>query len=421
MSILSRCKSLGRVRTHLVAFALGLLVSTLSADAFAGSCLHSSGPYYVGVPVHVLFGTCDDNPGAEPYTISWGDGTATTGSVHGFKFYRTSPCPIHRVFGTHTYSTAVSGISIVGELDDAIAVLRRPSTFSPPPPPPPPPPSQPPPSPPATLLPPPTFNVQGLWWNAPAGSESGWGISLAHQGDTVFAFWFTYDVAGRSWWLVMTARRSDTNTYTGVLYQTQGPSFAAVPFNPAMVTSSAVGTGTLAFSDARNGTFTYNVDGVNQTKAITRQVFGTPPTCIPSALSNLALATNFQDLWWAAPARSESGWSISLSHQGDNIFATWATYDVDGLPLWLSALAQRQGLSNIYNGTIYRTAGPRFDAFDAAALGMNSVGTATFTFLDGNLGTFAYTTTGGGALPAVTQTKWITRFLFGDTGGTVCQ
>ncbi len=34
-------------------------------------------------------------------------------------------------------------------------------------------------------------NYQGLWWNAPAGSESGWGINFAHQGDTLFATWFT--------------------------------------------------------------------------------------------------------------------------------------------------------------------------------------------------------------------------------------
>jgi hypothetical protein len=38
-------------------------------------------------------------------------------------------------------------------------------------------------------------NYQGIWWNA---SESGWGINLAHQGDTVFASWFTYDTAGKA-------------------------------------------------------------------------------------------------------------------------------------------------------------------------------------------------------------------------------
>ena len=44
-------------------------------------------------------------------------------------------------------------------------------------------------------------NYQGLWWAAPAGRESGWGIDLAHQGDVIFASWFTYDASGKGLWL----------------------------------------------------------------------------------------------------------------------------------------------------------------------------------------------------------------------------
>ena len=36
-------------------------------------------------------------------------------------------------------------------------------------------------------------NYGGLWYNAPAESEAGWGINFAHQGDVIFATWFTYD------------------------------------------------------------------------------------------------------------------------------------------------------------------------------------------------------------------------------------
>ncbi|HEX4782635.1 MAG TPA: hypothetical protein VH301_17895, partial [Usitatibacter sp.] len=36
------------------------------------------------------------------------------------------------------------------------------------------------------------FNVQGLWWRSPAGSESGWGVNITHQSNTLFATWFTY-------------------------------------------------------------------------------------------------------------------------------------------------------------------------------------------------------------------------------------
>ena len=44
-----------------------------------------------------------------------------------------------------------------------------------------------------------TLNVDGLWWNSPGGSESGW-ENFAHQGDIVFATWLTYDLTGKALW-----------------------------------------------------------------------------------------------------------------------------------------------------------------------------------------------------------------------------
>jgi hypothetical protein len=80
--------------------------------------------------------------------------------------------------------------------------------------------------------------------------------------------------------------------------QVTGPAFDAVPFpplgSPGGATGSTVGTGTLSFSDANNGTFSYTVNGVSQTKAITRQAFGPIPVCTFGAQANLALATNYQ-------------------------------------------------------------------------------------------------------------------------------
>jgi hypothetical protein len=39
-----------------------------------------------------------------------------------------------------------------------------------------------------------------------------------------------------------------------------------------------VGTASFSFVDADNGTFTYTVNGVTQTKSITRDVYATPKT-----------------------------------------------------------------------------------------------------------------------------------------------
>jgi hypothetical protein len=257
-------------------------------------------------------------------------------------------------------------------------------------------------------------NYEGLWWAAPAASESGWGINFAHQGDIIFASWFTYDLTGKGLWLVMTAPKTATGVYSGALYTTTGPAFSAMPFNPTQVMATQVGTGTITFSDANDATFAYTVNGVSQTKAITREVFGTLPVCA-TATGSLAAATNYQDLWWAAPAASESGWGINLTHEGDTIFATWFTYDVDRSPLWLVVTAPKTA-PGVYSGTLYRTTGPAFNAvpFNPANVKATAVGTATFTFSDGNNATFAYTVNG------VSQAKAITREIFHNPG-TVCQ
>lgn len=258
-------------------------------------------------------------------------------------------------------------------------------------------------------------NYQGLWWASPPGSESGWGINFAHQGDIIFATWFTYDAAGKAWWLSMTASKTGASTYAGDLLTTHGPAFSATPFDPNAVTHATVGHGTLTFTDLNTAQFSYTVNGIAQVKTLTRELFGTAPVCAFGAQPNLALATNYQDLWWAAPAGIESGWGINLTEQSNEIFGTWFTYDTDGSPLWLSVLATNTA-PGVYSGSLIRTHGPAFSAvpFDPAQVTATPAGTATFTFQDGAHATFAYTVNG------VSQAKAITREVF-VSPGTYCQ
>jgi serine protease len=266
-------------------------------------------------------------------------------------------------------------------------------------------------------------NYGGLWWNAPGGSEAGWGINFAHQGGTIFASWFTYDLTGKAWWLVMSANQTSPNSYTGTLFQATGPAFDAMPFppigSPGGATGAAVGTGTLTFSDANDGTFAYTVKGISQTKAITRQTFGPLPLCTFGAQVNLALTSNYQDLWWAAPAGSQAGWGINLTHEGDTMFITWFTYDVDRTPMWMVATVTKAGLSS-YTGDLIRLAsGPPFNAVPFPPLGSpggatgSTVGSIQLAFFDGNSGTLTYTANGE------TQSRDITREVF-TAPGTVC-
>ena len=179
-----------------------------------------------------------------------------------------------------------------------------------------------------------------------------------------------------------------------------------------------MGTATLTFADGDNGTFTYTVNGISQTKTITRFVFGAVPTCTWGALTDLALATNYQDIWWATGG-AESGWGVNFTQEGDVIFATWFTYDFDGAPLPLSATLTKVG-PGTYTGSLIKTAGPAFSAvpFDPNAVTRTVVGTATVTFGNGNAATFSFQVSDGGRTTA--QTKSIERLVFRPPG-TVCQ
>ncbi len=257
---------------------------------------------------------------------------------------------------------------------------------------------------------------QGMWWNSPAGSESGWGVNFNHQDDTIFATWFTFGLDGKPLWLVAAANRTAPGVYAGTLYTGTGPPFNAVPFDPQKVVPREVGTATITFIDGNQATFAYVVDGVAQSKTVVREVFGAPvPTCAWGAASNLAPVANVQGLWWAAPAESESGWGINFTHQGDTIFATWFTFGLDGNPLWL-VVGLSKTAPGTYAGNLYTGTGPPFSAvpFDPSKVVAVQAGTATVTFADGDNATFAYTLFG------VAQTKPITRQVFA-VPGTACQ
>jgi len=234
-------------------------------------------------------------------------------------------------------------------------------------------------------------NYQGLWW-VPAAAENGWGINFAHQGDQIFATWYTYDSTGKPWWMSMlTSRTSPTsNVYSGPVYVDVGPAFNAFT---GTGTPTQVGIGTLTFTDRDNGVLAYGVTAgggnVQQVKQIQRFQLNTqtaPPVCTYGAATaaNLTGASNYQDLWWV-PGGTESGWGINFAHQGTQLFATWYTYDKTA-------------------------ANPPVD-----------VGSATITFTNGNTASLNYTTSGAAGLPAVTQTKALTRFLFGPGAATICR
>jgi len=242
-------------------------------------------------------------------------------------------------------------------------------------------------------------NYTDLWWNP---NEPGWGININHQDNTLFATVFTYDANGAPMWLVMSnGARLGAGSYQGTLYRMTGPAFNAVPF--AGATPSPVGTLRVDFTDHSHGTLSYAMNGAQVTKAITRQVFSSAPTCTWSAFDR-GFSDNVQDLWWN-PA--EPGWGVNLTQQGSTLFATLFTFDANGQGLWLVMSGGTPAGTSGYSGPLYQTTGPAFNATPWTAATPHQVGTMTLSFTDGNDGTLQYTYNG------VSVSKPITRQVFG--------
>jgi len=253
----------------------------------------------------------------------------------------------------------------------------------------------------------PGTNYTDLWWNA---AESGWGVNVNHQGNTLFATLFTYDEQGAPMWLVMSdGELQPDGGYSGDLYRANGPAFNSVPFGAVHL--ATIGTLRLAFKDSANGTLTYSYNGTTVTKAITRQPFDAHPTCSWSAFDR-SYAGNAQDLWWNP---SEPGWGVNITQQGDILFATLFTYDVSGKGLWLvmsngtriSGVADATVMNGKFTGALYQVNGPAFNASPWSAVQLTTVGNMTFDFSDGNTATMSYTVNGVGV------TKPIQRQVFG--------
>ena len=161
--------------------------------------------------------------------------------------------------------------------------------------------------------------LSGTVVGRPAESESGWGINFAHQGDAIFATWFTYDATGKAWWLTMTANLTAPGVYSGQLIRTNGAPFSAfVP--PA--TQPSVGTGTLTFTSATTGTSTTRSnDGANvatQTKSIVAaDLRSGADVCVGRAAESGA-GDQLSGPVVGAPAGAESGLGREPDASGDD-------------------------------------------------------------------------------------------------------
>ena len=258
-------------------------------------------------------------------------------------------------------------------------------------------------------------SYEGLWWNA---SESGWGLSVAHQGDTIFAVWYTFDRDGSPMWLVvpdaeLSNENMDDMTGMGDMEMMMGMSRNPPIYTGSMYRSSMaagklvmtdVGMATIMFKDKDHAVFAYSVGNVMGTKDVTRMVYAASGASACTLGGAKGATDNYQDLWFN-PA--DTGWGVNIVHQGDVMFGTYFTYDASGKGEWLVVPDAARSGGFAYTGTLARATGPSFAApWDASKVHVSQVGSATFRF-DGQGATFNAVRDG------VAQTKPMMRMQFG--------
>ena len=111
----------------------------------------------------------------------------------------------------------------------------------------------------------------------------------------------------------------------------------------------------------------------------------------------------YTDLWWN---EQESGWGINVNHQGNIVFATLFTYDLDGSQMWLVMSNGARQSDGSFVGPLYRTTGPVFSASPWGAVNLSTVGTMRLAFPTTEAGSLTYDVNG------ITVKKNITRQRF---------
>jgi hypothetical protein len=136
---------------------------------------------------------------------------------------------------------------------------------------------------------------------------------------------------------------------------------------------------------------------------------GTTPTA-PAGPSTFTPALNYSALWWNP---SESGWGLSVTQHGSQLFGAWFAYNASGNPMWVVLPAGTWTSATTFTGDLYSTSGPpSTGGFDPSRVGSTRVGTATLSFANADAGVLTYTVNG------VAGSKSIRRQSFGVVDNT---
>ena len=116
-------------------------------------------------------------------------------------------------------------------------------------------------------------NYTDLW--SGAGDNAGWGLTLYHFDSSLVAVWYTYDSDGEAVFFVINTQQTSPGHFAGdVFRQRNGTPFSAIDGALASPGADRIGGAAFAFLDGETARFSYDIDGVQQTRPIQRLQVG---------------------------------------------------------------------------------------------------------------------------------------------------
>ncbi len=151
--------------------------------------------------------------------------------------------------------------------------------------------------------------IAGLWFNP---ERSGHGLDIQIAGDNLFIIWYSYNDDGTPTWTIAVGENSP-NWQADLLSFTWDD-------QTKTASSTVVGTANLAFSDGKNATFSWDINGRSGSESFVR-----------FDVSNKSTSKQFTGTYFDV---NESGWGITVYTQGESQVGIIYYYDENGLPRW---------------------------------------------------------------------------------------
>lgn len=135
------------------------------------------------------------------------------------------------------------------------------------------------------------INYQDWWWNP---SQSGMGVNIGHEANTIVAVWFLYGDDGKATFFYMDGRLNGNavgGTINSPLYRVTGMP-PGPSFNPASVVATAVGSASINFTSDTTAVLTYSYDNGSHAGTLNLQRWSYAPLVVDGTYQFLMRRVN---------------------------------------------------------------------------------------------------------------------------------